>query len=347
MSCNCDNPNVHRCNNPCRVSTTNTPACESLPSQIENFSIQFFGTVEKTEIDGKVTWMLPCSLDVGLPENPRAVDEGLACYLLRLFADGIVGLTGPKGDPGTPGAPGNNTYTVTLHSFTQPTAGNPNVAVITAFNPTLFAGQYVFVQGSGWYLVTLTDGAGTLFLTLAEAAPSAPAAIPAGKLVVPTGPPGASVTGPQGPQGPVGPQGIPGEIVTLNHGYYYAPVGTDYVVGAVYAAVDFVNSAPSVVLPKAGTYLVTAAVSVAGSGGITDPDAVLVKRVNTSTALDVPGTEQTLSNIQNNQFSQVICQALVTTTVDSQTVALYARATSATVFDIIAIRTSVTFVRVE
>src|SRR6185436_11523721 len=140
MSCgSCgDNPNLrHNCEDPCHRSTTNTAACESLPSQISNFTTQFFGVVTKTEVDGAVVWSLPCSLDVGLPANPRGSGEGLACYFLRLFADGIIGLTGPKGDSGTPGTDGRNAYTVTLHSFTQPTSGNPNIQVSTAFNPAV------------------------------------------------------------------------------------------------------------------------------------------------------------------------------------------------------------------
>jgi len=84
------------CDNPCRRGPRNSARCESLPSQIENFTTQFFGTVVKTEINGVVTWSLPCQLDVGLPGNPRGVDEGLACYFLRLFSDGLGGL---KGDP--------------------------------------------------------------------------------------------------------------------------------------------------------------------------------------------------------------------------------------------------------
>src|ERR1017187_5408533 len=92
---NCDNcgdgynrnPNGREqlgCNNPCGHGPHNSARCESLPSQIENFTDQFFGTVVKTEINGVVTLSLRCQLDVGLPGNPRGVDEGLACYFLRL-----------------------------------------------------------------------------------------------------------------------------------------------------------------------------------------------------------------------------------------------------------------------
>ena len=189
-------------NNPCRVTQTNTAACESLPSQISNFADQFFGEVVKTEVDGVVTWSLPCSLDVGLPNNPRAAGEGLACYFLRLFEDGIVGLTGPAGDPGDDGAAGRNAFTVTLASFTQPTVESPNVQVLTQYNPAIFPGLIVAIQSSGWYLVNEADTSGMLFLTLSDPTPGAPAVITAGKLVVPAG--GGAVPGPQGPPGPDG-----------------------------------------------------------------------------------------------------------------------------------------------
>jgi hypothetical protein len=78
-----------------------------LPSQIQNFTQQFFGDVVKTEVDGQVIWSLPCDLDIGLPNNQRGAGEGLACYFLRLSEEGIIGLTGPQGEV-TFGAPGGS-----------------------------------------------------------------------------------------------------------------------------------------------------------------------------------------------------------------------------------------------
>ena len=143
----------NNCNpcNPCNTSLTNTAACESLPSQISNFTAQFFGVVIKTEVDGEVVWTLPCSLDVGLPNNARQPDEGLACYFLRLFEEGIIGLTGPQGETGSAGTNGNNAYTVTLQGFTQPDAGNPNIQVLTAYNPAIMEGSYILIEDSGFY----------------------------------------------------------------------------------------------------------------------------------------------------------------------------------------------------
>lgn len=179
-----------QCNNPCGVRPGNTPQCESLPSQIENFTLQFFGTVVKTEIDGKVVWSLPCQLDVGLPENPRGVDEGLACYFLRLFRDGIGGLKGDRGCPGTNGQNGMNAYAVVKQSYAQPSLGSPLAQIVIFANPAIVTGLYVFVQNSGYYLVTDVQPGGVVFVTFVQAADNALATVPAGSLMIPCGPPG-------------------------------------------------------------------------------------------------------------------------------------------------------------
>ncbi len=92
MSCNCSNP--------CSAAAGNTAACESTASALDNFIAHFFGEITKTELNGVVTWQLPCDLDVGLENNPRLQSEGLACYFLRLFQSGITGATGPQGPAG-------------------------------------------------------------------------------------------------------------------------------------------------------------------------------------------------------------------------------------------------------
>lgn len=349
MSCrSCGSHHHNSCENPCRITSHNTPACESLPSQIQNFSNQFFGTVVKTEVDGQVVWSLPCNLDVGLENNPRSVDEGLACYFLRLFEDGITGRTGPQGLPGVNGTNGNNAYTVTLVQFTQPSAGNPNIQVRTAYNPGILQDSYVFVQGSGWYTVTATDTDGNLFLQLIQAVSSVSPGntVTAGKLVVVSGPQG--LQGPAGAsvQGPPGAQGPPGSTVTLENDFYFATAGTDHQLQATYGAVNFVNSAPELLLESAGKHLVTVVATVAGEAGVAPPDAAILKLVNTSTVTDVPGSEQNITNIDEDQFSQIIINAIVTTSGANQTVALYGRASGADIIAVIALNTTITAVRI-
>jgi|SRR5712664_101197 len=335
------------CGNPCGTSPANTAACETLPSQIENFTKQFFGTVTKTEVNGVVVWSLPCSLDVGLQNNPRGVSEGLACYFLRLFQQGILGATGPQGPAGTPGTNGSNAFTVTLHGFTQPTQSNPNVQVSTSFNPVIVPGLYVFITSSGWYQVSSVDQTGTLFLVLAKALPSASGTISAGKLVVPAGFPGVSIAGPQGIQGPAGPVGPSGSAFTATNGSYFATIGTDYPVQIIYADVNFVNSSPQILLPTKGVYLVTVAADIVGTGAIALSDIISLKLHNDSINADVPGTEHSLSNLVAAERGIVSFTMGVTTDGDNKVIALQAKATSANVFSVVALHTTIAFVRVS
>lgn len=336
------------CCNPCNsVSETNTAACESLPSQIENFTKQFFGTVIKTEVNGAVEWSLPCSLDTGLPNNPRDDGEGLACYFLRLFSEGIIGLTGPPGEPGFDGAPGRNAYTVTLAAFVQPTLANPNVTVLTSANPAILEELYVFIATSGWYVVNDTDTSGALFLTLVKPVSNPPAIVTAGKLVVPSGFPGASVTGPPGPQGTPGPPGNPAEAFTVNNGMFFANSGTDYNTQITYAAVTFVSSTPSVILTAIGKYLMTVVVGVKGLATVALTDKVTLKLRNTTISGDIDGSEKGITNLVDTEEKQVIINVIVETDAVNQTIALFAKATTANKISVVANATTITFVRIE
>lgn len=346
--CGNENNNINRCSeNPCAVQQENTPTCESLPSQVENFSKQFFGTVVKSEINGVVTWALPCNLDVGLPNNPRQLGEGLACYFLRLFGEGIVGLTGPQGNPGANGDNGRNAYTVTLQSFVQPTLGAPIIELLTQFNPAILAGLNVFIDTSGWYVVNNNDSSGALSLTLTQALPGASGTITAGKLVVPAGVPGQSVVGPTGPQGTQGPQGNPGNTFSSVNDFYFAPIGTDYNLQIVYAAVNFVNSSPQVLLPDAGTYLITAVVDVVGLAGVAASDIASFKLFDTSILGDIPGSEHMVSNLIDTQRSQVMINVIYETIQTNSSVALFGKATTADRIAAVALHTTLSFVRLE
>lgn len=343
----CCNNTIPKCGeNPCRVTQTNTPACESLPSQIQNFTDQFFGLVVKTEVDGNIVWSLPCNLDVGLPNNPRAAGEGLACYFLRLFEDGIVGLTGPPGSPGNPGADGRNAFTVTLQAFTQPTPDNPNIQILTAYNPSILVGLFVAIDTSGWYQVVATDVSGALFLTLHTAFSGAPAVITAGKLVVPAGNPGPQGTPGQSIVGPQGIPGPPGTAFSATNGFFFTDVGSDYSVGVVYASVDFVNAAPQVLLPAAGVYLLTAVIDINGLAGIVSNNISDFKLQDTTVNGIVPGSEHSISGMVQDERRQVVLNAIYSSIGPSQ-IELFAKASSANVFSVAALRTTVSFVRLS
>lgn len=343
----CNHSHNHNHCSPCGVCETNTAACESVSSQMQNFTDQFFGTVVKSEENGQVVWSLPCSLDIGLQNNPRAVGEGLACYFLRLFNQGIIGATGPQGDPGTPGVNGKNGFTVTLASFTQPTLGAPNIQISTLFNPALTEGLYVFIDTSGWYQITATDGAGALWLTLVKELSGAPATITAGKLVVPSGFPGVSVTGPPGPQGSQGAQGGPGVSHTAINGMYYAEVGTNDNLGIAYADIDFVNSSARLLLHGQGTFQITVTVDFIGLAGIVVTDEVFFRLQNNDTLVNLPGSEHATSAIAVDELRTMSFTINTVTTGENQQVSLQGKCTTVDKVAVVALRTTMTYVKLS
>jgi len=351
MSCcgNCDNDRVSgTCGNPCAVSSVNTATCENIASQIENFSVHFFGEVTKTEAGGVVTWTLPCNLDIGLENNPRMDDEGLACYFLRLFEDGIMGATGPQGPQGADGTNGRNAFTVTLAGFTQPSLAAPNIQVLTSYNPVFVPGLYVFISTSGWYLITAADTIGNLWLMILQGVAGAPGTIPAGKLVIPSGTPGHSIAGPQGPTGPIGPQGTPGVSYTTNNEFYPADgIGTDYSVQLVGSQVTFVTTHPEVTLSAAGRYLVSANVSVYARNPVVFNDTLYCYLQDVTASTTVPASARNMRGFANGSWFQVVINVIYDVPVGGTTLALFASATSANVFAIFSPQTVITAVRLE
>jgi len=291
------------CHNPCGHGPDNRANCETLPSQIENFIKQFFGDVIKTEVNGQVQWSLPCSLDVGLLNNPRGATEPLGCYFLRLFSTGITGLTGPQGAAGTNGANGQNAFTIVTHGFNQPALNNPQIQVRTEFNPVLVQDLVVFIDNSGWYHIDQANPDGTLFLTMIAVLAGAPAFIPVNSLVVASGAPGANIVGDPGPKGEKGdkgdtgdqgPQGLPAPTsgVTNTNGQYHEGAGTNFHQAVnSWNAVYFVASNPVVTLPNVGRYLFTVVVAMQpDNNGV----PFFARMFNTTTNTDLVEAQVTL-----------------------------------------------------
>jgi len=336
MSCNC---------NPCGEDAANTAANETIASQISNFTEAFFGEVEKTEINGVVSWVLPCSLETGLTNNPRLPGEGLSCYFKRLFEEGILGLTGPPGEDGNTGSAGFNAFTVVTASFTQPTLAMPNVSISTFYNPSISDGMYIFIQTSGWFSVNANDPSGTLNLTLAKALPGAPATIPAGKLVVPSGFPGESIVGPAGPQGATGAQGPAGSTFTTQNNYYQTNVGTDWQIPLAFTAVDFTTSQPQVTLAQAGVYQIIANVQVRANAPIMVGDGISLKLRDNTSAIDVPGSERQRRGLNTISIEQLVLSVRYETVANNSTVQLFGRMDTANSAAVMANFTSLMAVR--
>lgn len=354
MSCsNCQNSGCQDCNRNCGATPCDTVCpeadanCESLPSALENFVAHFFGEVQKTTVNGEVVWTLPCNLGTGLPNNPRGDGEGLACYFLRLFQDGIVGLTGPEGDTGAQGADGAHAYTVTTTAFNAPTPGNPAVQFNIIPSPVVSTGQTIFIPRIGWFTVTDVFQGETVFATLLELVPSPDAVSNPGALVLPTGPRGLTITGPQGPKGDkgdkgdqgekgdtgaTGPTGATGAAGTAATSANQEHLGgtTDYALTNAYAKVDFGTTDLEVTLPTAGTYLVIAnIIGFNNSGAQREWD---FKLFNSTTTLDVPNSEvpTIVSDAGATIPVQRIITSIVTTNTDNNVIQVYAQTGTAT-----------------
>lgn len=224
-----------------------------------------------------VSWTLPCNLDVGIPANPRLANEGLACYFLRLFNEGIQANIGPKGDTGDPGASGQNAYAITTTAISVPTLASPNIQFTIIPTDILSSGQVIFIAGAGWFTIQNVFQNETVFATLLELIPSPLATVSPGTLVIPTGPKGLTVvgdkgaTGPQGLKGDTGLQGVKGNTgptgptgpqgATATSTYYELLGSTgsaDYNTTNSYADVVFGTLNPFGIDLTPGTYAVSA-----------------------------------------------------------------------------------------
>lgn len=352
------------CDNPCHIEPHNSVICESLPSRVENFTKNFFGDVVRTEVNGELVWSLPCGLDTGLPNNPRGVDEGLACYFLRLFNDGIVGLVGPQGFPGAPGCAGHNAFTVTLSNFNTPSPGG-SVQVQTQYNPAMLVGSYIFINGAGWYIITNAPPSGFLTLQLVVSLVGIGTTVAAGKLVVPSGSPGQSIPGPQGIQGipgPIGPQGNQGNSVTGPTGppgnnflstnkQLPTIVGSDFLINSLnptFATVNFGGGGDLAwVAPNVGTYFLSASMDCNGVAVAGASNAILAL-FNISLAQQALGATTIISSatVATGSILNVSLVGLITTTAINQTIGVQATTSDAGYYSVSAARSSLSIFQI-
>jgi hypothetical protein len=128
-----------------------------------------------------------------------------------------------------------------------------------------------------------------------------------------------------------------------NRGAQVIGSGADFTItGTGYARVDFGGTDPEVALPTAGTYLVTALVSIiAGASGNDDFRA---KLRNSTDAEDIASSDRRTTNIGAGQTEQLCLQNVVTVT-GAKTIQVYAQNLTAARGAIEAQRTSVSYVR--
>ena len=107
MSCGCNNSTYS--NTCCPEVPYPQISSESVPSLIDNLVFALYGTINKSIVNGRVVWDIPCDPNntTEIFDQPRLTDEGLMCYFIRLANDGtFMGATGPVGATGAVGASG-------------------------------------------------------------------------------------------------------------------------------------------------------------------------------------------------------------------------------------------------
>jgi len=88
MSCGCNNSNYS--STCCPEVPYPTISSESVPSLISNLVYALYGTINKFIVNGRVVWDIPCdpnNVPASVPQIPREENEGLLCYLIRIFTD--------------------------------------------------------------------------------------------------------------------------------------------------------------------------------------------------------------------------------------------------------------------
>lgn len=347
--------------NPCGPALPNTAACETLPSQIENFTTQFFGAITKTEVNGVVSWVLPCSLETGFENNPRMSGEGLACYFMRLFNEGILGFTGPAGATGAAGTNGYNGFTITTGQFIPPAVG-ASVSIPVFYNPTIVVGSIVFISNSGWYRVNVVDWT-TNFInaTLLETFTGAASPVLAGRTVQPTGPQGTTgPSGTDGVQGPAGPAGPTGSSPTGENDY---AVGVDadpldFALSGSFQELVFSTTPAQVTVNSTdGLYFITALVGIQMDADAPAPwatipppttgdHAAVTARLYNKTAAAYIGAEGIIT-LGPNDRGQIQLAARYNPSVSNSDIVIHAKCASADISRAVAAQTQIISMRIE
>ena len=85
MSCSCGQSTCS--GDPCSSAAPVGSAYETLASALDNFILNFYGSITKTVVDGKVVWILPCDLAGIIGTYARDPALGTACYFKSILTD--------------------------------------------------------------------------------------------------------------------------------------------------------------------------------------------------------------------------------------------------------------------
>jgi len=164
MSCNSNNNNY--C---CPEVPYPQISAESVPSLISNLVYALYGVINKSVVNGRVVWDIPCDPNntTEVEQIPREEGEGLLCYLLRLFANSLDsygqflrwGFTGSGQTTFTlTGAfqPDRNAYIVTRNGVVQ----DPLTYTISTTLPRVLTSSTPLANGVAMVVVELSSRKG-------------------------------------------------------------------------------------------------------------------------------------------------------------------------------------------
>lgn len=115
------------------------------------------------------------------------------------------------------------------------------------------------------------------------------------------------------------------------------------VAGTAYARVDFGGTDPEIVLPTAGTWLISAVASI--QNGATANDVYSIKLFNSTDASDVANSEQTISSINASLIAPLVIINIPVTVTTGKTIQMYGRNATAARGTFISTATRLTAVR--
>ena len=223
MSCGCNNNSSE-----CPDVPYPQISRESVPSLIENLVYALYGTINKSVVNGRVVWDIPCDPNntTEVDNIPREEGEGLLCYLLKVFSNTISqdflrwGFTG-NGTTSSFSLSGaflntSNGYIVYVNGIVRDpityTISGTSPKIITFGSPIASGALLTVVQlqspisvgATGFTGATGATGIGIQGATGSTGLQGLVGATGSSGLVGATGVPGA--TGPNGNAGPVGGQ---------------------------------------------------------------------------------------------------------------------------------------------
>jgi hypothetical protein len=217
MSCGSNNSTYS--NTCCPDVPYPTISAESVPSLIGNLVYALYGTINKTIINGRVVWDIPCDPDntTEVEQIPREEGEGLLCYLLRLFANSLDsygqflrwGFTGSGQSAFTlTGAyqPDRNAYLAYIDGVVQ----DPISYTISSTLPRVLTLDTFLPTGSIMTVIELSSKAGATGATGPQGTPGGATGATGVGATGATGVGATGATGPIGGQGATGIQGATG-----------------------------------------------------------------------------------------------------------------------------------------